>query len=270
MQPDAYCFHRSFDPAPAADFQVDRHYLLHALEGTIRLEADGRRWTLPPARAALIAADQPIRITILTRLTSASVLFARGFMAAPAATLSVFDMTPLARALIAECQSWGPETTLSPYAHQVFSLLGEVVLRLAQRPSPCVIPAPASSSLARAVDLTEAAAAEAPRFASIAKAAGLSERSLSRRLHDELGMTWTELLRRIRMTRAVELLATTDRPVTEIGLTVGYDSPSAFNAAFRDVMGCNPTEYRRSCRTNSSHQNPPSPRPKVVEGVAGG
>jgi len=32
--------------------------------------------------------------------------------------------------------------------------------------------------------------------------------------------------------------------VTEIALGVGYNSLSAFNAAFRDLMGKNPTEYR--------------------------
>ncbi len=246
MQPEAFCFHRSFDPAPAAAFRMDRHYLLYALEGTSRLEADGRRWTLPPARAALIAVDHPVTITILSRLTSASVLFAPAFMLAPAAALSVFDMTPLARALVAECRQWGPESQLSAYARQVFGLLAEIVLRLAERPSPCVIPAPVSPELARALAITESSSADAPGFAAIARAAGLSERSLSRRLHDELGMTWTELLRRIRVIRAVELLATTSQSVTQIALSVGYGSISAFNAAFRHIIGSSPTEYRGS------------------------
>ncbi|WP_309091242.1 AraC family transcriptional regulator [Phenylobacterium sp.] len=34
-------------------------------------------------------------------------------------------------------------------------------------------------------------------------------------------------------------------PVTEIGLAVGYQTPSAFTAAFRKVTGVTPSEYRR-------------------------
>ncbi|MBV2184675.1 MAG: hypothetical protein KUL88_09080, partial [Rhizobium sp.] len=65
MTPEAYCFHKSFEPAGPSEFRMDRHYLLYAMEGSMRLEADGRRWTLPPARAALIAAGHPVTITIL-------------------------------------------------------------------------------------------------------------------------------------------------------------------------------------------------------------
>jgi AraC-like DNA-binding protein len=61
-------------------------------------------------------------------------------------------------------------------------------------------------------------------------------------------MTWSEALRRIRIIRAVEALAGTEAPVTEIALEVGYSSISAFNAAFRDLTGKSPTEYRASFR----------------------
>lgn len=248
MEPDAYCLHRNFDPTGAFEFRTDRHYLIYALEGTVRLEAEGRRWTLPPARAALIAANQPITISVLSRLVSASVLFSPGFMAAPAAALTVFDVTPLARELIRECRHWGADGgELTPYARQVFSMLATVSLSLAATPSPCVLPAPKSARLARALALTEERAHGAPTFAAIARETGQSPRALARRFSDEMGMTWREALRRIRIIRAVEALATTDDPVTDICLAVGYASPSAFNSAFRALTGLSPSEYRASC-----------------------
>jgi AraC family transcriptional regulator len=33
--------------------------------------------------------------------------------------------------------------------------------------------------------------------------------------------------------------------ITEVGLAVGYGTPSAFTAAFRKIVGCTPTEFRR-------------------------
>lgn len=245
MQPEAYCFHTSFDPAGPSEFRMDRHYLLYAVQGVLRLETGGQRWTLPPARAALIAAGHPITLSILTRLTSASVLFAPGFMAPPRQALSVFDMSPLARELIAECRQWGAEAgPLSPYAARVFGLLSDVVLQLAEHPSPFVMPLAASPALARALALTEAQSEQTPTFAQIAKDTGQSPRALARRFSGELGMSWREALRRIRLLRAVEALAATNAPITEIALQVGYHSLSAFNAAFRDLTGKSPSEYR--------------------------
>lgn len=247
MEPDAYCLHQHFEPAGPFAFRTDRHYLIYALEGTIRLEAEGRRWTLPPARAALIAADRPITIAVLSRLVSASVLFSPAVMPAPAAALTVFDVSPLARELIRECRHWGPESgELSAYARQVFLMLATVVSNLAATPSPCVMPAPKSASLARALVLTEERAHGAPTFAAIARETGQSPRVLARRFADEMGMTWREALRRIRIIRAVEALATTDDTVTDICLAVGYTSTSAFNSAFRTLTGLSPSDYRSS------------------------
>jgi AraC-like DNA-binding protein len=249
MEPQAYCFHKSFDPAGPSEMRMDRHYLLYAMEGALRLEADGRRWTLPPARAALIAAGHPITISILSKLTSASVLYARGFMPEPPQALTVFDMSPLARELIDECRAWGPESgPLTPYARRIFETLAAVASKLAESPSPCVLPTPTSPALARALALTERQADGAPSFTAIAREAGQSPRALARRFAEEMGMTWREALRRIRMIRAVEALASSDASVTEIALSVGYSSLSAFNAAFRDLTGKSPSEYRATFR----------------------
>lgn len=247
MLPAAYCFHRTFEPSGPSQFQMDRHYLLYSLEGTLRLEAQGQRWTLPPARAALIMADQAITITILSRLTSASVLFAPGFMETPPQVLSVFDMSPLARELVRECRDWNAESAPhSPYAIRIFGILAEVVLQLALSPSKCVLPSPSSAALKKAVQMTEDQAHANPTLIGIAQASNQSPRALARRFSSEMGMTWSEVLRRIRIVRAVEALATTDARVTQIAHSVGYGSLSGFNAAFREHMNMSPTEYRTS------------------------
>lgn len=250
MQPDAYCFHRSFEPSAPSQFEVDRHYLLYALEGTIRLEADGQRWTLPPARAALIRASHPITITVLSKLTSASVLFSPDFIPAPKQVLTVFEMSPLARELVRECRAWGSEDgPLSAYAKRIFQTLGDVVQQLAEVPSKCVLPSPKSRQLIKAVQITEHMAHLTPTFEEIAAQSSQSPRTLARRFASEMGMTWREVLRHIRIMKAVEQLATTDVQITEIALSVGYGSLSGFNAAFKDHMQMTPTEFRASIRS---------------------
>jgi hypothetical protein len=48
-------------------------------------------------------------------------------------------------------------------------------------------------------------------------------------------MTWRAAIRRLRILRAIDLLADIDLPVTRIAIEVGYSSLSAFNTAFRDL-----------------------------------
>ncbi|MBL4767737.1 MAG: helix-turn-helix domain-containing protein [Rhodobacteraceae bacterium] len=226
---------------------MDRHYLLYALAGTVRLEADRQRWTLPPARAALIRAGHKITITVTSKLTSASVLFSPDFMDTPRHMLTVFEMSPLARELVRECRDWGPENgPLSPFATRIFETLADVVQQLALAPSKCMLPSPESPQLKKAVQLTESMAHADPTFDEIATQSNQSPRALARRFACEMGMTWREVLRHIRIMKAVEALATTDARITEIAFSVGYGSLSGFNAAFRQQMHMSPTEYRAS------------------------
>lgn len=51
------------------------------------------------------------------------------------------------------------------------------------------------------------------------------------------------VIRRIDMAR--KLLKDRVLNITEVGLAVGYGTPSAFTAAFRKIVGCSPTQFRR-------------------------
>jgi AraC-like DNA-binding protein len=249
MTRKAYSFVRTFAAEPARDLCADRHYLLCASAGALRLEAQGRAWLLPPARAALIEAGRLIRVSIPHPVTTASVLFDTAFTPAPPAPLTVFDLSPLARALVTECGTWGDsDQPLTAYAETLFAALAAVAWRLAEQPSPVVVPVGRSPELRRALRLTEERLGGEVRFEDLAGEVGLAPRSLARRFSEEAGMTWRAALRRMRVLRAIEELAAGDTPVTEIAYTVGYSSLSAFNAAFQELTGRTPTEYRASFR----------------------
>jgi AraC-like DNA-binding protein len=248
MSRKAYSFVRTFAAEPARDLCVDRHYLLCASTGALRLEAQGRSWLLPPARAALIEAGRPIQVSITQPVRTASVLFDIGFTPAPPpAPLTVFDLNPLSRALLAECGAWGEsDQPLTAYAETLFAALAAVTWRLAEHPSPVVVPAGRSPELRRALHLTEERLGGNVRFEDVADEVGLAPRSLARRFSDETGMTWRATLRRMRVLRAIEELAAGDTPVTTIAWMVGYTSLSAFNAAFQELTGRTPSDYRSS------------------------
>jgi AraC-like DNA-binding protein len=246
---EAYAFARDFAAAPAAELRVDRHYLLCASQGALRLEAHGSSWVLPPARAALIAAGEPILVAIPQSVKTSSVLFDVGFVPPPPSPLTVFDLSPLGRALVSECVDW-PDAAepLSSYARSMFGALAAVAWRLAQDPSPVTVPAGRSPELRRALAVTNDRLAEDVRFEDIARDVGLAPRSLARRFESECGMTWTAVLRRMRVVRAIERLAAGEDSVATIAHSIGYTSLSAFNAGFRDLTGHTPTQYRATFR----------------------
>lgn len=65
---------------------------------------------------------------------------------------------------------------------------------------------------------------------------------------ETMGQAPQEFLIRYRMSRAAELLKTSDIPVKEISLQVGYPNQLHFSRAFKNVYGSSPRTYRQNNR----------------------
>ncbi len=77
----------------------------------------------------------------------------------------------------------------------------------------------------------------------LADAADLSYHQLYRALRDELGVTPSGFIRRIRVECAAELLRQRAGSVTEIAYSVGFDSLSYFRRSFHERFDASPTQY---------------------------
>ncbi|MCM3782641.1 AraC family transcriptional regulator [Neobacillus mesonae] len=74
----------------------------------------------------------------------------------------------------------------------------------------------------------------------------LSSAYLSAYIKDKTGMNFSDHLQGIRMSKACELLATTDLNVSEISQLVGYHNITSFNRSFKKVTNMTPGAYRKA------------------------
>lgn len=81
-------------------------------------------------------------------------------------------------------------------------------------------------------------------IASLAGRAHMSPDHLIRTFASVFGETPHRYLQRRRIERAMYLLRTTDLPVTEVCVEVGYDSLGAFSSLFAGIVGVSPSAYR--------------------------
>ncbi|MFI8416813.1 AraC family transcriptional regulator [Serratia sp. NPDC078593] len=72
-----------------------------------------------------------------------------------------------------------------------------------------------------------------------------TERTLSRRCQQELGMSFSEWRQRLRFLHAISLLEK-GHTVQEVALEVGYSSASAFIVMFQQIAGTTPERFRRA------------------------
>ena len=99
--------------------------------------------------------------------------------------------------------------------------------------------------LLRARDAMDRRYAEPLDVATLARIAFVSEAHFIRTFRATFGETPNRYLQRRRVERAMFLLRSTDRSVTDICMDVGFSSLGTFSRVFRDVVGEPPSAYCR-------------------------
>src|SRR5260221_614091 len=79
----------------------------------------------------------------------------------------------------------------------------------------------------------------------IAESVGIGARELLRRFSVKLNLSPKAYYTILRLALARRLLEHTEHPVSEIAMTCGFGSASAFARAFRERFGMNPSTFRR-------------------------
>jgi len=97
----------------------------------------------------------------------------------------------------------------------------------------------------RARDAIDRSYAEPLDVPTLARIAYVSEAHFIRTFRATFGETPNRYLQRRRVERAMFLLRSTERSVTDICMDVGFSSLGTFSRVFRDVVGEPPSAYRR-------------------------
>jgi AraC-like DNA-binding protein len=149
---------------------------------------------------------------------------------------------------------WFVQIPQNPLAALAASALAqELLIFLAQPPSPAAQAATVAGGLRRAVleaaRLIEAKPLLSPGVPELARAVGMSQNYLARGFKQHLGVTIARfrLLRRLQL--AQELLTITDLPIKAIAARVGMADQHHFNKMFRQEIGMAPTQWRARGRT---------------------
>ncbi|WP_041756600.1 helix-turn-helix domain-containing protein [Stutzerimonas stutzeri] len=100
--------------------------------------------------------------------------------------------------------------------------------------------------LRRVVEEMNAQLADDFSLTRLARSAELSEYHFSRMFKRATGLSPSQYFIGLRMARARQLLIETQRSVIDIGLEVGYSSPSHFSQVFRREVGVTPSAYRQA------------------------
>jgi AraC-like DNA-binding protein/quercetin dioxygenase-like cupin family protein len=252
---------RHFQDHVIASHVHDWHQLIYASEGVMWVHTAEGDWVVPPNRAVWVPAGVEHGIEMTAKVLVQTVYLAASVDAGLPRRCCAVNVSPLLRELIIHTVKLGTLDQGIPHAARLIAFL---IDQLSVLPAiPLQLPLPTDERAKRAVAWLRAHPADPGLIKSVARQAFSSARTLERLFQQETGMTFGRWRQQLRLLQAMQLLAA-GRPVTNVALEVGYDSPSAFIAMFKRTLGTTPLRYfataaeRTGARLIQSHQVAPA------------
>jgi AraC-like DNA-binding protein len=196
-------------------------------------------WVVPSHRSVWVPADVEHSIVMSGRVQIRTLYFAPGLAKLEHECRAV-NVPPLVRELILHAAVKSPLLLGVPAHMRLIGVLLDELVALPAAPLQLALPRdPRALSVASALVADPALPCSLHRLAADA---GSSLRTIERLFQEETMLTLNQWRRRLRVVEALRLLAAGEQ-VTNVALSVGYSTPSAFAAMFRQETGVSPGRY---------------------------
>ncbi len=212
------------------------HQLAWASAGVLTVRCEGATWVLPPTRALWIPAGWPHETGASSRATMRSVYVPPALSPVDWTAPTVVTASPLLAELITYL---GGELAAARRSH------AEALLSDLLTPIPVTafnVPFPADQLAGQVAAALRDNPADQRTLADWGRAVGASERTLARAFVAGTGVPFGHWRTLLRIQAALPLLAGGE-PVSRVARRVGYETPSAFVAAFRRETGITTAAY---------------------------
>jgi len=243
-----------------------RGQLLGAMQGLLSVDAGGSQWVVPATHAVWIPPSAEHGLRSHGPFAGWSVYVAPNACADLPSRPCILAASGLLREAVARAASWPSAATTFDAAQT--RLAGVILDEIRTLPHAALgLPMPRETRLLKIARALSDRPGDDRRMEDWAAWADIAPRTLTRRFVAETGFTFNEWRQRVRLLRALEMLAA-DKPVTMVALDLGYDNVSAFIALFHRTFGVTPGRYNASRpghhQTSELH-NPPGNRTHCLQ-----
>lgn len=215
--------------------------------GLAILETEAGSWMCPPGRCVWIPSNMVHSLRSCGKISGWMMRLDTRERAGLPVEPRILTLSPLLKALVVRMMSWVENPEPDAAKRRLVEVLHDEIRGASQ--IQLHLPFPRDPALKRMATQLAEGPKTAKDLAAVARAVGLSERSLFRNFQKETGLSPGQWRRQMQVLRSLELLAE-GRSVTETSLEVGYESAGAFIRAFRQIVGTTPTEYVRKQRSS--------------------
>lgn len=218
-----------------------RAQLLYARTGVMSVVTESSTFAVPPQRALWMAAGVSHEVSCRSDVSLRTLYIDPQAVDHEHGHCRLIEVSDFLQSLIIEIVNFDLRADYSEREQLIVKLLLQEIWTMPH--APYHVSMPRDERLWRACQLITEDPANPASLDELAEVACISRRTFTRVFRQETGMSFAVWRQQMRLMEALSLMGS-GRSITATAYDVGYNSPSAFTAAFHRTFGLSPSQYR--------------------------
>jgi AraC-like DNA-binding protein len=160
--------------------------------------------------------------------------------------VGIYPINTLLLEMIKYSENWEGPIQPNDKRYHFLTTIKNILPECSKEILPVALPSTENERMKKIIKYLNANVAAAHTLENISKRFALSDRSLSRLFQSTMSISFLQYLKQLRMFKAMEMILQTDKPMSEIAYSVGYQSLSAFSNTFYQFTKHRPSYFNNS------------------------
>ncbi|MFM9402595.1 helix-turn-helix transcriptional regulator [Myroides odoratimimus] len=160
--------------------------------------------------------------------------------------LGIYPVSNLMYEMLIYARQWKGIILPDTWAYEFLSTMKHYIMQHPGKSFSIQLPTTEEPKMLLITEYMQKNLGEALTLNGMAEVFGYSVRTLTRLFKTHLDISFLQYLKMVRMIKAMELLMSTDKNVSEVAFDVGYSSIAAFSNTFQQLFNVRPSDFQIS------------------------
>jgi AraC-like DNA-binding protein len=220
-----------------------RAQLIYSSSGTMRVTVENHVWLVSSRQAIWVPSMYEHHVTFLKNNHIRNLFIDPSVLSNLPDTCFALDVSPFLRELILKIVNIGDDYQMDSLEGRIIQVTLDELTMI--KSTNCFLPISNEPRLKKVMDILINNPSDKRGIEEFASLSCTTSRTLSRLFIKEVGMTFVNWRKQIRIMEAIEKLEK-GISISQIALELGYNNTSSFIEVFRKELGVSPTNYLKN------------------------
>jgi len=160
----------------------------------------------------------------------------------------IYPITTLLLQMLNYSEKWQGDITPKDKGFNFLAGIKDILPEISKKALPIALPTTSNERMLPVLKYIEQHLFETITLTSVCRETGFSERTLSRLFKATMNISFLQYFKLLRMIKAIEMMLQTEKSMSEIAYTLGYNSVAAFSNIFHELTRIRPSDFAKQLK----------------------